>query len=513
MSNRLERGIIPLKYGVISMSAPATARLAPISGRAFLFPRPEIHRILPQTDAVLSVRGMLSRARIRLDALATKAEPATGPMAETLAFYRMFLKDPELRKALEARVREDRIDPREALEIHFSDYIRALSEKGGYWAERRFDLEDLRNLIRDSAEGLSARDDSPWTEGTVVLTDFLRPTDLLGLDFSLLRAVVAGFGGANSHAAIILKSAGIPLFLLERELGPVCEGDLIRVEPGSGLIRRKGRFWMRLSGNPAVTGEIISGKAAEFGVFPCLNLPEEALSLSLERMDGIGLVRTEIPVLAEKRFFSREELELRYFPLLEHMGGKRVYFRLWDFASDKPAPGIPGKETGTAFLLAHPDLAIPQIEALLTLSMNHPLGITLPRVRDSKEIAAVRGWMKESLSESATVPPLGAMVETLSYANSPEGFGEVDYLIIGANDLLAEILGRPREARGFRPEWFRDPEFLRIVGRIVEKARAAGLPLFLCGEAANDPLAVSALADQGILNFCPGVSCLEIFRR
>ncbi len=495
------------------MSEPIRSASAPLLGRAYRFPRPETRRIPPKTDAVLSVSRLLSVARNRLESLAAKAGTAEGPLGETLAFYRMALNDPELRRGMEDRLRDGGMDPRGAMETYFDDYTRGLEEKGGYWADRRFDLEDLRHLLRDVADGLPADGPSPLREGTVVLADFLRTTDLLGLDFSLLRAVVAGFGGANSHAAIILKSAGIPLFLLERPLKPVADGDLIRVEPDSGILRRNGRFWMHLprTGTVSLPSAAVSEAIC---VFPCLNRPEEGLSLDPGELGGVGLVRTEIAVLTEKRFFPREELKARYLPLLEHFAGKPVFFRLWDFEADKPAPGNPGNETGTAFLLAHPDLAFPQIEALVALSREHPLGITLPMVREPGEITAIREWMKPLMSDiPASALKIGAMVETLAYADHPEGFGVVDYLILGSNDLVAELFHREREESGFRAEWFRSPAFLRIAAGIAKKAETAGIPLFLCGEAANDPATVCALAEAGIRNICPGPSCLPIFRR
>lgn len=496
------------------MSAPIQTVSAPLTGRALRFPRPETRRILPKTDAVLSVSRLLARARTRLEAMAAMAGNAEGPLAETLAFYRLVLNDPELRKGMEDRLHDRQADPVRAMEAYFDDYTRGLEEKGAYWADRRFDLEDLRGLLRDAADGLPAPETSPLREGTVVLADFLRTTDLLGLDFSLLRAVVAGFGGANSHAAIILKSAGVPLFLLDRELKPAADGDLIRVEPDMGLLRRNGRFWMRLPRAIANPDPSPAPLAETVCVYPCLNLPEDGLALRPGELGGVGLVRTEIAVLTEKRFFSREELENRYLPLLEHFAGKPVFFRLWDFEPDKPAPGNPGTETGTAFLLAHPDLALPQIEALVGLSRNHPVGITLPMVRDPGEIAAVREWVKSlHMEKEFPGPKIGAMVETLAYADHPEGFGDVDYLILGSNDLVAELFGRQREESGFAAEWFRSPAFLRTAARIAEKAETAGIPLFLCGEAANDPATVSALAETGIRNFCPGPSCLGIFLR
>lgn len=496
------------------MSKPIHAVSAPLSGRAYRLPRPLNGRILPKTDAVLSVSRLLSRARARLEVLAGRGTPASETMRQTLAFYRMVLDDPELRKGMEERIREGHSDPRDAMEAYFDDFIRGLGERGAYWADRRFDLYDLRVLIRESADGLPTPDASPWSEGTVVLADVLRTTDLLGLDFSRLRAVIAGFGGANSHAAIILKSAGIPLFLLERKLESAEDGDLIRVESDSGILRRNGRFWMRLPRVGTAPERAVFPNFEEVAVFPCLNMPEDGLTVSAEKLGGIGLVRTEIAVLAEKRFFTREEMIDRYLPLLEHFAGKPVFFRLWDFEPDKPAPEMTETKTGTAFLLAHPDRAMPQIEALVALSRSHPLGITLPMVREPGEIAIVRKWVEQALAgEDRPGPRIGAMVETLAYADHPEGFGAVDYLILGSNDLLAELFGRERQEDGFRPEWFRSPEFLRTAGRIAKAAETAGIPLFLCGEAANDPATVGALAEAGIRNFCPNPSSLGIFCR
>ena len=84
---------------------------------------------------------------------------------------------------------------------------------------------------------------------------------------------------------------------------------------------------------------------------------------------------------------------------------------------------------------------------------------------------------------------LGAMIELPEAAEAAAEIAAVsDFLSIGTNDLTHATLGTDRFAHGEAPA--HDPQVLRHIAATAEAARAADIPLEVCGEAASDPLAV-----------------------
>jgi phosphoenolpyruvate-protein kinase (PTS system EI component) len=94
---------------------------------------------------------------------------------------------------------------------------------------------------------------------------------------------------------------------------------------------------------------------------------------------------------------------------------------------------------------------------------------------------------------------VGAMVETVA---AVEGAGELaeaaDFLSIGTNDLAHAATGSDRFAPAGAATPVHDPRVLALVARTAEAARAAGVLLEVCGDAASDPIAVPLLVGLGV---------------
>ena len=72
---------------------------------------------------------------------------------------------------------------------------------------------------------------------------------------------------------------------------------------------------------------------------------------------------------------------------------------------------------------------------------------------------------------------------------------ESDFLSIGTNDLTHATLGTDRFAHGDAPA--HDPQVLGHIASTARAAKAAGIPLEVCGEAASEPLTVPLLVGLG----------------
>jgi len=100
---------------------------------------------------------------------------------------------------------------------------------------------------------------------------------------------------------------------------------------------------------------------------------------------------------------------------------------------------------------------------------------------------------------------LGAMIELPEAAEAAAGIAAVsDFLSIGTNDLTHATLGTDRFAHGEAPA--HDPRVLRHIAATAEAARAADIPLEVCGEAASDPLAVPLLVGLGANELSAGAA-------
>lgn len=78
----------------------------------------------------------------------------------------------------------------------------------------------------------------------------------------------------------------------------------------------------------------------------------------------------------------------------------------------------------------------------------------------------------------------------------------LDFLSIGTNDLTQFLFAAdrsdPRLAQ--RYDWL-SPAILRFLKRVVDQARAGGVPVRVCGEMGGRPLEAMALIGIGIENF------------
>ena len=106
---------------------------------------------------------------------------------------------------------------------------------------------------------------------------------------------------------------------------------------------------------------------------------------------------------------------------------------------------------------------------------------------------------------------LGAMIELPEAAEAAaEIAAECDFLSIGTNDLTHATLGTDRFAHGDAPA--HDPRVLGHIASTARAAKAAGIPLEVCGEAASEPLTVPLLVGLGADELSAGAARVALVR-
>jgi phosphoenolpyruvate-protein kinase (PTS system EI component) len=122
------------------------------------------------------------------------------------------------------------------------------------------------------------------------------------------------------------------------------------------------------------------------------------------------------------------------------------------------------------------------------------------------DLHAVRSMLTEPGTQ------LGAMIETReAAAGAHEIARSSDFLSIGTNDLTASVLDSDRFSPGEAVA--HHPRVLAAVAQTVDAARAAGIPVEVCGEAASDPVTVPLLVGLGVDELSVGASRVGAVRR
>jgi phosphotransferase system enzyme I (PtsI) len=224
--------------------------------------------------------------------------------------------------------------------------------------------------------------------------------------------------------------------------------------------------------------------------------------------DGVGLLRTEFLFMARPDLPDEETQCRVYRRLLERLGGRPLVLRTLDIGGDKPLPSLDLPHEANPFLglrglrlcLARPELLRPQLRAAIRAAAAGPLSIMLPMVSRAAEVTAARIMLEvEAQALDLPAPPLGIMVETPAAALALDTM-KVDFASIGSNDLTQYVMAAARDGSGAVADLADplDPAVLRLIGLVVEQARARDLPLSLCGDMASDRAGLEALLDLGL---------------
>jgi phosphotransferase system enzyme I (PtsP) len=112
-------------------------------------------------------------------------------------------------------------------------------------------------------------------------------------------------------------------------------------------------------------------------------------------------------------------------------------------------------------------------------------------------------WARKSHRKLPSRIEFGAMLEVPSLAEMLDQLlPRVDFLSVGTNDLTQFLFAAdrsdPRLAE--RYDWL-SPAILRFLKRVLDAARAHGVPARICGEMGGRPLEAMALVGLGAENF------------
>ncbi len=469
--------------------------------------------------------------RSDLDAMLERGEIADGgEHRDVLEAYRMFAHDQGWLHRLHEAVMTGLTAEAGVERVQSDTRARMLRSTDPYLRDRLHDLEDLGNRLMRQLMG---KDHAPSREqlpdNAVLIARSMGPAALLDYDRKKLRGLVLEEGGPTSHVAIVARALGIAAVgEIPNATGLVDSGDPIIVDGSSGEVHVR----------PPPDIEIAYGERAKLRARrqaqyralrdrPCVTKDGVAISLLINAgllvdlphiadtgAAGIGLFRTELQFMVAPALPRIAEQLALYRAVLDAAGDKPVTFRTLDIGGDKVLPYLRSVEEENPALgwrairlgLDRPGLMRSQVRALLRAGAGRELKIMFPMVATVNEFdeakALVEGELTHLRRHRHKLPDrvdIGTMVEVPSLLfQLDELIPRVDFLSVGSNDLVQFLYavdrGNQRVANRFDPI---SAPILRALKQIVDKARAGGKPVTLCGELASSPAGALALVALG----------------
>ncbi|OYW07361.1 MAG: dihydroxyacetone kinase, partial [Acidiphilium sp. 37-67-22] len=319
-----EPGAIAAPGGVVPMSPGRVAG-----------PVVAVSRALPAVPETTVTDRAAARARLDEALAAARAALAGNPI---LAAQAALLADPALigpaRAAIEADGRNEAAAWRDAIAAVAASHD-ALDDP--YLRARARDLREAGDaVLRELLGGFGL--DLPAAPAIIAVDD-LTAAEAASLPPTTL-GVLDRRGGPTSHAAILLRAAGIPALggvvldkLPTRVAFDGATGELI-TEPDAATEARF-RAADRLAPGPASV-ILPCGEALEF--WANVAGPADAAAAARAGAFGIGLARTEMLFLGRADMPGEDEQEARIAAMIAPFRGRPVVVRLLDAGADKPVP-------------------------------------------------------------------------------------------------------------------------------------------------------------------------------
>ena len=503
---------------------------------------PPVRAVAPENREaeLLRFREAASRVGAVLEAAAARAQDANGAgstEAQVFAAVHELAADPSLIEGVEASI------------LAGQDAASAILAVGGGLADTlariddpyfRLRAEDVRGVSRQIARvllGLAETDLAALDRPSILVAGELTAVDLAKLPTRFLTGLITTEGGASSHVAIIARSLGIPavvgavgaLAAFEGARRAALDGTrgFAVIDPPDDVAlgfdrRSREAAAERLALRRFVAVEPRRADGVAIEVAANIGSPDEVEAALENGAMGVGLFRTEFLFMRGATLPSEDEQFRVYSRVAAAFAGRPVIVRTLDIGGDKPLPGLASEPEANPFLgwrgirmcLGRPELFRPQLRALLRAAAVGRLRIMFPMICDVSEVRAARVTLDACRREleGEGVPTghleLGIMIETPAAALcAAELAPEVDFFSIGTNDLtqytMAADRTNPRLASLSRVE---HPAVMRLIELTCEAARAAGIWVGICGEAAADPALIPRFLGWGVTELSMGAS-------
>ncbi|MEK0082006.1 phosphoenolpyruvate--protein phosphotransferase [Benzoatithermus flavus] len=503
-------------------------------GRAWLHePRVEVTRLLadsPQAE-IARLEAAITELRQSLDEMLATTDLAGGEHREVLEAYIMFAHDLGWLRRIKEAIDTGLSAEAAVRRVQEETRVRIGHASDPYLRERLIDLDDLANRLLRHLVGKSLRPDSTlMPEDTILVARNLGAADLLEYDRAKLRGVVLEEGSKTAHVTIVARAIGIPMLgRVDGAMSIIDQGNMLALDGDNGQLFVRPNDEILQSFQSAMRTRTEQRDLYEqIRALPSVTQDGIPISLSInaaflvdfaemERVgaEGCGLFRTELAFMTRSRFPDTDSQAAHYREVLDQAHGRPVVFRTLDVGSDKHLPywRMPPEDNpamgwrAIRMTLDRPTVLRSQLRALLKAAAGRVLHVMFPMIAEVAELEAARRLLdmeiERATARGAELPErieVGAMLEVPSlYWQLPALLKRVDFVSVGSNDLFQFLFACDRGNPALVDRYdVLSPPALSFFRDLIERCRAAGVRLSVCGEMASRPLEAMALIGLGL---------------
>ncbi|MGE3172267.1 MAG: putative PEP-binding protein [Planctomycetota bacterium] len=486
-------------------------------------------------DELNRLRAALQQSRSQIEEIREKQRGQLGE-AELRIFdtHIAYLGDPMFVTEIEQQVVQERLAVRAAVRTVVGKYDRIFQlVESDLLRRRASDLRDVATRLLRNLDGTAQTVPAAAPTGRYLLAARkLTTADMFNLQNERVDGIVAEEGGMSSHAAILARGMGIPTITGIRDLPRVLrEGGVAVVDASAGELRtelgeqelgeytRRAESWREQRGEAPDIGH---GHQTRCGVAVQLlgscGSPGEAELSNTFGLTGIGVFRTELPFLVDKRRPAEDELYEQYKQVLAGQHGKPVNFRLLDVAAATMSPDQRQAERNPAHgkrgvrgLLQHQDVLRLQLRALLRAAAGtESTGVLVPFVTSVLDLQRVKAAViEERLALRKQKVPVADSVRLAPIIEVPAAalvigslLVDSDFVVVAIDDLQAHLLAADRDNSAVREyHEMAHPAVFETLAKIAKEADRHERDVVLFGESAADPVRVPFYLGAGYRRF------------
>ena len=467
-------------------------------------------------------------------------EDAPHEMSAMLQVHGMIAQDHMLIEHPKMLMRDKRYNAEWALSAQVNELVEQFEAfEDPYLRERKQDVVQvgtrIMRAIREHAGLVVENNVRPqaFDDDMILVAHDITPADMLQFKDRALAGFITDLGGTTSHTAIVARGLGVPAVVATGQARDLIrENEWVIIDGASGVVlvnpdellltyyrglQIEQRIHQTSLGN-LVYQRALTLDGTEIKLMANIELPSDVQAVQQVGADGVGLFRSEFLFLNRQHLPEEEEQFIAYKTVAAALVGQSVTIRTLDIGADKnlatddyitplnPALGL----RAVRYSLAHPDMFLTQLRAILRASAYGKIKILLPMISSFEQLQqALNLYYKarEQLTEK-NIPfdrgiQVGIMVEIPSAVIIlPVLLPLIDFVSIGTNDLTQYTLAVDRgDAEVTHLYEETHPAVLRLISNTIDLCRRAKKGVSVCGEMAGDTKLTRLLLGFGLREF------------